>query len=404
MRKAFILAGAAALAFTAPGLAQPGKGGRGGNGKDGGAPAAQAPKGGGGGPQMRGNGSGGQQQARGGGGPQVRGNGGGGGPKAMRGGGQQREARGGGGQQMRGPQMRGSERRVERQAQRPQQQQVKQRGPVREARAERGSSRVERGNVARGNGRGNERIVQERGGRNQVDNRVFQREQRITTNVFDSGQRTAYFASPAFRSTGLVDGCPPGLAAKGNGCLPPGQAKKLVGAALPVALGSALLPIDHRSWYPDTDDYYYRTADGYVYRVDRDQNYVDAYWPIADDWNGAYYVGATYPQDYLGYYNVPVQYQPWYADNGDAYYRYGDGAIYQVDSGNGLIEGIVSLLAGGFGVGQPMPQGYDVYNVPYEYRDRYVDSPDNWYRYNDGNIYQVDPTTQIVQAIVETLV
>ncbi|WP_426266217.1 hypothetical protein [Sphingomonas sp. LHG3443-2] len=380
MKNTLILAGAAALAFTAPVLAQPGKGGGGGNGKGGGgAPAAQAPKGGGGGPQMRGNG-GGQKQAR--------------------GGGQQREARGSGGQQMRGP-----ERRVERQAQRPEKQQMKQRGPVREARAERGPNRVERGDVGRGNGGGkNQRIVQERGGRNQVDSRVFQREQRITTNVYNNDRQLAYFASPTFRSTGLVDGCPPGLAAKGNGCLPPGQAKKLVGAALPVALGSALLPIDYRSWYPDNDDYYYRTADGYVYRVERDRNYVDAYWPIADDWNGAYYVGATYPQDYLGYYNVPVQYQPWYADNGDDYYRYGDGAIYQVDSGNGLIEGIVSLLAGGFGVGQPMPQGYDVYNVPYEYRDRYVDSPDNWYRYNDGNIYQVDPTTQIVQAIVETLV
>lgn len=410
MKNISILAGAAALALTAPVLAQPGKGGGGGgNGKGGGAPAAQAQKGGGGGPQMRGNGGGGgpkamrgggqQREARGGGGPQMRGNGGGGGLKEMRGGGQQREARGGG-QQMRGPQMRGPERRVERQAQRAQQQ-VKQRGPVREARAERGQARIER---VRGGGN-EQRFVQDRGGRGQIDSRVFQRGQRITTtNVFDGEQRYSYFASPTFRSTGLVDGCPPGLAAKGNGCLPPGQAKKLVGAALPVALGSALLPIDYRSWYPDNDDYYYRTADGYVYRVERDRNYVDAYWPIADDWNGAYYVGAAYPQDYLGYYNVPVQYQPWYADNGDDYYRYGDGAIYQVDSGNGLIEGIVSLLAGGFGVGQPMPQGYDVYNVPYEYRDRYVDSPDNWYRYNDGNIYQVDPTTQIVQAIVETLV
>jgi hypothetical protein len=401
MKKTFILAGAAALAFTAPVLAQPGKGGGGGNGNGGGKggpPAAQAQKGGGGGgPQMRGNGGGGQKQARGGGGPQMRGNGGGG-PKEMRGGGQQREARGGG-QQMRGP-----ERRIERQAQRPQKQDMKQRGPVREARADRGPARIERGNVERQRGGGNERFVQNRGGRDQVDSRVFQREQRITVNNFDGGQRYSYFGSPSFRTTGLVDGCPPGLAAKNNGCLPPGQAKKLVGATLPVALGSALLPIDYRSWYPDNDDYYYRTTDGYVYRVDRDRNYVDGYWPISDDWNGAYYVGATYPQDYLGYYNVPVQYQPWYADNGDDYYRYGDGAIYQVDRGNGLIEGIVSLLAGGFGVGQPMPAGYDVYNVPYEYRDRYVDSPDNWYRYNDGNIYQVDPTTQIVQAIVETLV
>jgi hypothetical protein len=84
---------------------------------------------------------------------------------------------------------------------------------------------------------------------------VVQRGQRIDTNVFNTERRTAYFASPTFRTTGLVDGCPPGLAAKGNGCLPPGQAKKLIGAVAPVALGSALLPVDYRNWYPDNDDY-----------------------------------------------------------------------------------------------------------------------------------------------------
>ncbi len=289
-----------------------------------------------------------------------------------------------------GPQMRGPERREARQIERPQQQQ---RGPVRDARADRGP----KGNAQR---RASPRIVAPPA--RTVSS--VQRGERIETNVFNSPQRTTYFASPNFRTTGLVDGCPPGLAAKGNGCLPPGQAKKLVGYAAPALLGSALLPIDYRNWYPDNDDYYYRTSDGYVYQIDRDRNYVDAYWPVENDWNGAYYVGSAYPQDYLGYYNVPVQYQPWYADNGDNYYRYGDGAIYQVDRGNGVIESIVSLLAGGFGVGQQMPTGYDVYNVPYAYRDRYVDSADHMYRYNDGYIYEVDPTTQIVQSIVEKLV
>jgi hypothetical protein len=385
MKNSIILAGAAALAFTAPVLAQPGKGNGGGGGgnKGGGGAPAQVERGGGG------------QQARGGGGPQMRGNGGGG-PKqqqvARGGGGPQREARGGG-QKLRGPERR--EVRVERRAERSQQR--VDRGPIREARQDRGPARGEAGN-------GNIRIAKERG-RGSADQRIVQQQQqRVDRNIFTGEQRTAYFASPTFRTTGLVDGCPPGLAAKGNGCLPPGQAKKLLGAAVPVTLGSALLPPLYRSWYPDNNDYYYRTTDGYVYRIDRDQNVVDAYWPLADDWNGAYYVGATYPQEYLGYYNVPVQYQPWYADNGDDYYRYDDGAIYQVDPQGGVIEGIVSLLAGGFGVGQPLPDGYDVYNVPYEYRDRYVDSDDSLYRYNDGNIYQVDPTTQIVQAIVESLV
>jgi hypothetical protein len=217
-------------------------------------------------------------------------------------------------------------------------------------------------------------------------------------------QRQDLVRSPAFRTTGLINGCPPGLAAKNNDCLPPGQAKKRVGAVLPAALGTALLPPLVRNYYPDSEEYLYRTSDGYVYRIDRDRNLVDAFWPLADQWDGNYYVGAAYPQDYLGYYNVPVQYQPWYADSGDNYYRYADGAIYQVDRSGGLIESIVSLLAGGMAIGQPLPLGYDVYNVPYAYRDRYVDTADNWYRYNDGYIYQVDPTTRVVQAIVETLV
>ncbi len=50
-----------------------------------------------------------------------------------------------------------------------------------------------------------------------------------------------------------------------------------------------------------------------------------------------------------------------------------------------------------------MPTGYDVYNVPYDYRSQYVDSPERMYRYNDGQIYQVDPTTRIVQAVIQLL-
>ena len=396
MKNNILMVGAAALAFAAPVLAQPGKGGGNGGGNGGGGPAKVERGGGGGQPQARGGGGGGQQQARGGGGPQ----------REMRGGGgdQQRAERGNGG----GQQVRGADRRVERQQARPD------RGPARDVRQQRDVREqrdVRQARDFRDNGGGRNRdarvndvrVVDQRG-QGRIDRRVAARNVSYDPPAYYGSDRFNLVTSPAFRTTGLINGCPPGLAAKGNGCLPPGQAKRLVGAVAPAVLGSALLPPLYRSWYPDNDDYYYRTSDGYVYRIDRDRNYVDAYWPLADDWDGAYYVGAAYPQDYLGYYNVPVQYQPWYADNNDYYYRYGDGAIYQVDRQGGLIEGIVSLLAGGFGVGQPLPAGYDVYNVPYAYRDRYVDTPDSWYRYNDGYIYQVDPTTQIVQAIVETLV
>mgnify|MGYP005810412373 FL=1 len=51
-----------------------------------------------------------------------------------------------------------------------------------------------------------------------------------------------------------------------------------------------------------------------------------------------------------------------------------------------------------------MPSGYDVYNVPYPYRDRYNDSDDAWYRYSDGYVYQIDPQTQLISAAIDLLV
>ena len=51
-----------------------------------------------------------------------------------------------------------------------------------------------------------------------------------------------------------------------------------------------------------------------------------------------------------------------------------------------------------------MPRGYDVYNVPYTYRDRYYDTPDNMYRYSDGYVYRVDPETRLVAAAIELLI
>jgi len=64
---------------------------------------------------------------------------------------------------------------------------------------------------------------------------------------------------------------------------------------------------------------------------------------------------------------------------------------------------VASLLSPGLSVGQALPMGYDTYNVPMAYRSTYYDTPNAWYRYNNGNIYQVDPTTQLVTAIVASL-
>lgn len=69
-------------------------------------------------------------------------------------------------------------------------------------------------------------------------------------------------------------GCPPGLAKKNNGCLPPGQAKKLYnrGQHWPGNYGYAWnynqIPYDMRNRYGfDPDDRYYY-GDGYIYQVD----------------------------------------------------------------------------------------------------------------------------------------
>ena len=71
-----------------------------------------------------------------------------------------------------------------------------------------------------------------------------------------------------------INGCPPGLAKKNNGCLPPGQAKKLynVGQRFPLGYGNAWnynqIPYDMRNQYgfDPRSNYYY--GDGYLYRVD----------------------------------------------------------------------------------------------------------------------------------------
>jgi hypothetical protein len=256
-------------------------------------------------------------------------------------------------------------------------------------------------------------------------------------------------------------GCPPGLARKSWSCVPPGRAREMfIGRALPTYFASNHMPLGLRDIYYDTDDYYYRWGDGYAYRVDRGDNLISALLPLIgaglgvgmpfpysgpnyyvpsyyqsfypdygydDDYyryaNGYVYeidgssgyiedviplldrgygVGQMLPASY-SYYNVPYQYRDTYYDTDDYYYRYAPGAIYQVDRDSQLITSIASLLTGGLSVGQPLPPAYGVYNVPLSYRDTYYDRPDAWYRYSDGYIYQVDPTTQLITAIVRAI-
>jgi hypothetical protein len=300
---------------------------------------------------------------------------------------------GDGGQSVRAEQARGhgDELRVERQVER----------GYRETQA-RGENRNEqfryaqggRDNGSRTNGQQRREISRyvQRNDNRQFDTRRGEGGQFVSRDFNDGNDR--------YRSGG--NGCPPGLANKENGCLPPGQAARFLGARLQDNYANSQLPFQYRSWYRDDGDHFYRSGDGYIYRVNRSNNLVDGLIPLFS--GGDYYaVGDRWPANY-NFYNVPYQYRDYYADTGQYNYRYGDGAIYRVNNGSGLIDGIVALLAGDLGVGQQLPTGYDVYNVPFQYRDRYYDTADNMYRYNDGYIYQVDPKTRLISAVIDAII
>ncbi len=205
------------------------------------------------------------------------------------------------------------------------------------------------------------------------------------------------------RFAGFDRGCPPGLAKKGNGCLPPGQAKKHFERGQRIDrdwFEGYRIPAAYQGFYHDTPDYYYSYDDsGYIYRADRGSDLISAIIPLL---GGGFGIGQPLPAGY-DVYNVPYQYRDDYYDTDESLYRYGDNAIYEVDPQSGMIESIVALLAGDLNVGQALPEGYDAYNVPMDYRDEYQDNDEHLYRYADGNIYQVDAKTQMIQAIVEML-
>ena len=222
----------------------------------------------------------------------------------------------------------------------------------------------------------------------------------------------------------------------------------------------AALPSTVSYLYPDSSDFYYRYGDGYVYRIDRQDDVIDWLLPLmaggfmpgqylpnyyrssfvpsyyglnsfypdyGNDcyrygygvvyetdcftglvenviplYAGGYGVGQLLPSSY-SYYNVPYQYRSMYYPTADYSYWYAPGAIYQYDTRSSLITSVAALMAPGFTIGQPLPMGYNMYNVPYAYRSTYYDTPNAWYRYNNGYIYQVDPATLLVTAAVASI-
>ncbi|MDP3803403.1 hypothetical protein [Brevundimonas sp.] len=220
----------------------------------------------------------------------------------------------------------------------------------------------------------------------QDDRREIRRE--AARQVFQTrdGQPVVYFRRDDDR--GLIAGCPPGLARKNNGCLPPGQARRIAAA-------------DRYDWLWRTrgDDYRYRYDNGYLYRMNS-QGSLLGWLPVL---GGALAPGATWPSQYA-YQPAPAYYSSYYGLPQGRDYRYADGALYGVDPQTQRISQIAALLTGqNLNVGQPLPPGYDVYNVPYAYRGQYVDGPDAMYRYNDGYLYQADPTTRLVTAVIQLL-
>jgi hypothetical protein len=516
MTRLFLAAGVAALAIAAPSAAKPGGGG----GGHGGGNAAQAHPGGGGG--GHGGGGGGQPQMmmqRGGGGhgggggghafQMQRGGGGGGGGHAFQmrsfqqhggGGGArafqaQRVERQRGGQRMqmqrpqrnqgfafqghghghggnaiqadRGQRMRNFERQ---QVRGNQMRQAQNRGFERQQARGGRFEQVRNQDALRGNRM--DRVQNREAFRNELRaNRIAQMDNGMLVRDARLGGREVRAEDFRANEIGYDTGwCPPGLQSKG--CMPPGQAAKLLGAPISTAARLASLsavPLSAQYLYPDTNDYYYRYGNGYLYQVDRSTSLIDALLPLAF---GGYMPGSYFPSAYMnnyvpdyyglnsfypasygsgygygydnlcnryvngvvyqvdcvtgmivdvvplyaggygvgqmlpsgyGYYNVPNQYRDMYYDTSDYGYWYAPGAIYQYDPASSMITSVAALLSPGFSVGQPMPMGYDVYNVPYDYRATYYDTPTAWYRYNNGYIYQVDPTTQLVTAIVASI-
>jgi len=275
--------------------------------------------------------------------------------------------------------------------------------------------RVERGHG--GGGRGQARQAERRVERNvqRAERDVRRVEQREVGDIRradrrgGSGERRLvervnyerFGRSGPVRAAG-AGGCPPGLAKHNAFCAPPGQLRRAQRLGQRIDYNRfAAVPQEWEYRFRDDQNYYYRYDEfGSVYRVARQNNLVSSIIPLFS--NGLSF-GEPMP---LGHdvYNVPYQYRDDYADGGEHLYRYDDNAIYRVNRESNLIEGIVALLAGnGLNVGSQLPSGYDAYNLPSQYRDQYIDDADSMYRYANGGIYEVDPTTQLVQALVEMI-
>jgi len=199
--------------------------------------------------------------------------------------------------------------------------------------------------------------------------------------------RVASFGAIPYR--GLIAGCPPGLAKKHNGCQPPGHARPVQWLRYDRPEFWGYRPAPGRYWYDD----------GYLVHLGPDGR-AGGYIPLL---GGALAIGNPWPTYYQPV-ALPRYYADYYGLGPPDAYRYADNVIYRVDPKTAAITSVAALLTGDdFVVGQPMPLGYDVYNVPYSYRTQYADGPDALYRYADGYVYRLDPKTRLIADAIELL-
>ncbi|WP_296675063.1 hypothetical protein [Novosphingobium sp.] len=264
------------------------------------------------------------------------------------------------------------------------------RGPIKETRTEKGRSAGLPQSV-RNNEDSWKRPVDYPGQGNNAGFAKTERDERGSARTAIKGRVTSLprIDWKGYDSRSLVDGCPPGLAKKNNGCTPPGLAKA----------DDDWTRYDANWWGLRglTGLNGYRYVDGNLVRLGSG-GAVSGYYPLL---GGALAIGNVWPSSWL---ETPVS--PYYVDYyglGEDY-RYFDGALYRLDPQTQAIETVAALLTGDtFVIGQRVPEGYGVYNVPVSYRDRYVDGPDAVYRYSDGYVYEIDPTTQLVAAAINLL-
>lgn len=259
--------------------------------------------------------------------------------------------------------------------------------------------RIERVGGDRREQRRVERVVRERDQRPAIVERTAVRDDRDYNRELDRRDDRDWDRDDDWfrrdRAYASVPGCPPGLAKKNNGCLPPGLAK-----------GSR------------DDDYYRDRYFGYEYRptlfgiplrTNANYAYYDGYLIPANGsglgfiplLGGALAVGQVWPEQYPSL-EIADWRRDYYGFQDPRDYRYADNVIYRVDPETAAIQSVAALLTGNdFAVGRQMPLGYDVYNVPSPYRDRYYDTDEALYRYADGRVYQIDPTTMLIAQAID---